>query len=76
MCICITEFAPHRGISHVPYMFGYLDARFFFPPPDIDECASGSHSCSPFANCTNSNGSFSCNCGSGFTGDGMTCNGE
>ena len=44
---------------------------------DIDEClANMNNSCGPFANCTNSPGSFTCTCNQGYTGDGMTCDGE
>ena len=44
--------------------------------PDIDECSSGNHSCSANANCTNSFGSYECECFDGFTGDGFNCSGE
>jgi len=45
-----------------------------FLSTDIDECALGI--CSPYANCTNTDGSFSCICNVGFTGDGIICDGE
>ena len=63
-----------KEIWHV-YILGYV-LFFFSLHPDINECASGAHSCSLFANCTNSNGSFSCSCLSGYMGNGMTCDGE
>ncbi len=31
--------------------------------------------CDPNANCTNTDGSYSCSCRTGFTGDGKYCNG-
>lgn len=35
---------------------------------DIDECSDGSHACaSVFATCSNSDGSYDCNCKYGFT---------
>ena len=42
---------------------------------DIDECDDGIDNCNSFANCSNANGSFSCSCNDGFTGDGLTCSG-
>ncbi|XP_041346894.1 sushi domain-containing protein 1-like, partial [Gigantopelta aegis] len=39
----------------------------------IDECADASHNCDGNADCSNSVGSFSCSCHSGFSGDGVTC---
>ena len=43
---------------------------------DIDECLTNTtHNCHTYANCTNNNGSFSCTCMNGFTGDGTFCKG-
>ena len=42
---------------------------------DIDECSEGSHTCDENANCTNTNGSFKCDCKVGFSGNGKTCEG-
>ena len=42
---------------------------------DINECDQNMHSCDSNAICTNTNGSFTCNCNDGYTGDGMTCTG-
>lgn len=39
----------------------------------IDECAAGSHNCDSNANCSDSEGSFSCSCSAGYTGNGTTC---
>ena len=40
---------------------------------DIDECASGSHSCvSGIATCSNTVGSYNCSCKQGYYGDGQT----
>ena len=43
---------------------------------DIDECAQDTHNCSKEnALCHNSEGSFSCTCKPGLTGDGHSCTG-
>ncbi|XP_054283597.1 multiple epidermal growth factor-like domains protein 8 [Macrosteles quadrilineatus] len=38
--------------------------------PDVDECGLGLHDCHPEAKCTNTHGSYSCQCRRGFIGDG------
>jgi hypothetical protein len=40
---------------------------------DIDECTFGTHSCDQDAMCTNTDGSFTCACYPGSTGDGLSC---
>ena len=41
---------------------------------DIDECATGTHSCAPEGGvCTNTAGAYSCDCVSGYSGDGYVC---
>ena len=42
---------------------------------DIDECSQRSHTCDKNATCTNTDGSFKCQCEIGFSGDGHTCKG-
>lgn len=42
---------------------------------DINECTSGTHTCSTNAQCTNTPGSFSCTCNSGYSGNGYSCTG-
>ena len=42
---------------------------------DIDECSEGSDTCDENANCTNTDGSFECQCKIGFSGHGHTCTG-
>ena len=59
--------------------------KYMSPPPmlhiydyylDKDECADKSHTCHrEHANCTNSEGSFTCQCHDGFEGDGEECEG-
>jgi nidogen (entactin) len=40
---------------------------------DVDECARGTHDCSPFADCVNQEASFACRCRPGYVGDGREC---
>ena len=40
---------------------------------DIDECTDNTDMCADNANCTNSAGSYSCDCNAGYSGDGFTC---
>ena len=42
---------------------------------DIDEC-KGNHSCHVDATCTNTNGSYVCDCQPGFNGNDHNCTGE
>ena len=47
---------------------------------DIDECNAGVgsanyHNCHVHATCTNTYGSFTCACNTGYSGDGMECTG-
>ena len=43
---------------------------------DIDECSENTSLCDENASCNNTDGSYSCICKQGFTGDGSTCNGK
>ena len=46
----------------------------FLPTTDINECdATG---CDTLATCTNTIGSYTCNCNMGYRGDGKTCEGK
>ena len=42
---------------------------------DIDECIEESNTCHANATCINTIGSFSCDCDTGYTGDGEYCTG-
>ena len=50
-----------------------VQTQFFFT--DVDECAPGTNDCDRNAECTNTEGSFTCNCKPGFTGSGFMCTG-
>ena len=44
---------------------------------DINECHGiDKNNCSPNATCANTNGSYTCTCKNGFTGNGVNCLGE
>ena len=47
-----------------------------FLPTDIDECALELDNCSENATCSNINCNFECECLPGFTGNGVTCEGQ
>jgi len=42
---------------------------------DINECSTNNGGCSINAKCTNTIGSFGCECNSGYSGDGFNCDG-
>ena len=56
-------------IANNPYSFLPITS-------DIDECAADSSPCDENADCTNTDGSYSCTCKQGFNGDGMSCKGS
>ena len=44
---------------------------------DINECSNADdNNCHESALCTNTNGSFTCQCQNGYIGNGTTCNGK
>ena len=43
---------------------------------DLDECSAETSPCNKNADCSNSDGSYSCTCKQGFTGDGVICTGR
>ena len=43
---------------------------------DIDECSTNTHGCDVKAKCSNTQGSHTCACQAGFSGDGRSCSGK
>ena len=43
---------------------------------DYDECSQNAYECDQNADCINSAGSYTCQCRSGYTGDGHVCTGK
>jgi hypothetical protein len=43
------------------------------PPADINECTTSAHNCDANADCSNTDGSFTCACKPGYEGDGVAC---
>ncbi len=77
--IHIVPIFTHRCINrNTPSRFSSRIYEFFvvYFPIDIDECSASVPVCDVNANCQNSDGSYSCSCKAGFTGDGKTCAGK
>ncbi len=55
----------------------FLFFGVFFSPTDKNECEEGTDDCHTHALCYNTDGSFYCQCESGFEGDGHdSCSGK
>jgi hypothetical protein len=52
------------------------DAILLIPLLDINECSTGTHTCDQNGDCSNTVGSFTCQCRNGFTGNGQVCAGK
>ena len=64
--------------TETPFIFkvtNMMKCKYIYGFSDIDEC-KGNHSCHVNANCTNTNGSYLCECKPGFNGNGQSCTGE
>ena len=63
-------------IRNVLLMLLLILLSFFCICTDIDECSSGVHNCAQ--NCTNTVGSYTCSCRSGYrlNNDGLRCDGQ
>ena len=49
---------------------------FYFSHKDVDECANNDDDCDINAECNNIDGSYTCACNSGYSGDGKSCKGK
>ena len=58
-------------MQHALQLVDYFALNF----SDIDECADGIDNCHHNAKCENNDGSFTCTCNSGYTGNGTYCKG-
>lgn len=70
---CVVAVSDREGSVRVrcaPRHLRFNDACFVV---DFDECTLGTHSCSKYATCTDTQSSFTCACMSGFIGDGLGC---
>ena len=67
-----TACQPHSTTPVIPHTSKPHSAI----PTDIDECVLGTDNCDDNATCTNTMGSFECECLPGYTGDGVTCEGQ
>ena len=57
--------------------FNWILVLLFSEHTDTDECSSYTHNCDLYAaTCSNTEGSFTCACNAGYTGDGVTCVGK
>lgn len=57
--------------SIIIFLYIYICLR-----SDINECSAVSNPCDEKADCGNSEGSYSCVCKQGFTGNGTACEGK
>ena len=69
-----------RTILDLPHFSSITSAVLYSTLPcdyvDIDECAANNGGCSSAANCTNTIGSFTCMCETGYIGNGFNCRGN
>ncbi|KAJ4443468.1 hypothetical protein ANN_05140, partial [Periplaneta americana] len=67
---CSAAINEHRNMSLMSSDASWAYAQC----PDVDECDLGLHDCHDDAVCTNTHGSYNCQCKRGFIGDGkLTC---
>ena len=74
LCFIIYNYQSNYT-SDSPPIFKVIIIKNICVFSDIDEC-KGNHSCHVNATCTNTNGSYVCECRPGFNGNGQNCKGE
>lgn len=57
-------------------VFSLRDIQCLCLSLDIDECGTNTDNCHVDANCTNTKGSFYCTCKTGYSGNGIVCEGR
>ena len=74
LCFIIYNYQSNYTTEGPP-IFKVAIIKYICVFSDIDEC-KGNHSCHVNATCTNTNGSYICECRPGFNGNGQECTGE
>ena len=75
LCFIIYNYQSNYTTESPPIFKVTIIIKYICGFSDIDEC-KGSHSCHVNAACTNTNGSYVCECRPGFNGNGQECTGE
>ena len=85
ICACNEGFTENEAkvgqvtCMHAHMTFHGLDAECYFLGTTIfneNECVLKNYTCDSHATCNNANGSFTCTCIEGFTGNGTVCKGR
>ena len=75
-CLLLFTFRVNSKLTVTRFISEAFSVNPYPSCVDIDECVTGTHNCNESANCTNTNGSFTCQCKEGYTGDGVDCEGK
>ena len=69
-------------VNHSMYVYIYHNLKLVAEESHLDECfadideCTGESPCHPNAECTNTPGHYTCQCMTGFSGNGATCEGK